>query len=78
VEFRWSAQDGADAYRIELYAADLTPLGKFDTGGETTWSWTPPATISLETTALLWRIVALQQGDEISRSRIQTLQPRSQ
>jgi hypothetical protein len=73
VVFRWSAQAGADAYRLELYAADLSSLGKFDTGGDTTWTWTAPEVIPFTTTALLWRVIALEQGDEIARSGIQTV-----
>lgn len=69
IEFRWSAQVGAEAYRVEVYDAGLSSLATIEAGTSTTVSWPEPgAALPADTAPATWRVVGLRHGDAVLRS----------
>jgi hypothetical protein len=75
LELKWSAAPGADAYRLVLYAADLSELAKLEP--------TSATSVTLRAGALpaglpsgsrvVAEVVALRGGDPISRSKLRPI-----
>jgi hypothetical protein len=74
LELRWRALEGADAYRVEFYGADLAPWATREAGQALTLKLAPgdlpPDRVGQEA---LWRVVALRRGAEVGRSSLEPL-----
>ncbi len=68
-QLSWVPLDGADSYEVRLYDESLSEIARFGPVTETTFildhSMLPDSTPA----AMLWRIVALEEGDEIAASQ---------
>jgi hypothetical protein len=68
--FAWRPQAGADGYVLLFLRSDMSEAGRLDAGTDTSLGVTvrslPGGIRSGE--VLLWRVVALQDGDELDRS----------
>jgi hypothetical protein len=70
----WEPLEGADAYQVRLYGEDLAEIVRFHPTGAPSLS-VDPSTLPGDTPAVvLWRVAALQGGDEISISEPAPLQ----
>ena len=70
VRFVWNADDAADSYRVELFDAGFATVGAFEAGADTSWTWVPrEGDAAWARDAVLWRVVALDRGDEIRSSK---------
>jgi hypothetical protein len=73
----WQGVEGADAYHVIIYAADLSELVTLDAAGASQLEVDPadlPA-LAQDDGELLWRVVVLRDGEELSRSGLQPLRP---
>jgi hypothetical protein len=79
IKFSWSAVEDADHYQLIIMDGHRNELIRFDAGTEATISVDPASIPGFgEPGAVhLWRIVAIQEGDEIARSGLRSLVLRS-
>ena len=71
----WQRVEGAVEYRVIIYAPDLSELITLDAAGASSLQLDPAAFPALaeQDGELLWRVLALGGGDELSRSGLQPL-----
>lgn len=69
VRFSWEPLEEADQYQVVLYESDLTELTRSEPAAETEVVLSPRQLGGAAPgSALVWRVIALQGGDEIDRS----------
>ncbi|MGD8413670.1 MAG: hypothetical protein PVF33_05530 [Candidatus Latescibacterota bacterium] len=68
VRLEWEASEAADAYQVVLYNQDLEEVARLDAGTETSMDLTRGALPKGAPKALICRIAALKDGDEIAES----------
>jgi len=64
----WTPMDGADSYQVHLYDEDLNTIVLFEPTVETTLVISRSVIPADAPGVLIWRVVALQKGDEIGSS----------
>jgi hypothetical protein len=71
VRLGWQPVEGADAYRVLLFDASLDELASLDAGAATILTLQPDEIEGLPESGnqVLWQVVALRRGDELTRSR---------
>ncbi|MFQ5512437.1 MAG: hypothetical protein ACE5EO_11385 [Candidatus Krumholzibacteriia bacterium] len=69
VRLSWQGVEGADAYQVRLYGADLAEIARLDPVSDTTLVVPRSALPDGRPTTLIWRVLALSEGDEIIASR---------
>lgn len=72
----WHPTPNVDSYRVVLYDGQFQEVDRFATGGDTVLVLLPH---SLPTTVgpwdeVFWRVYGFRAGDEVTRSRMQTLE----
>lgn len=65
----WSPFDSVDIYEVRLYDESLSELARFGPLTETTLVLTRSMLPEDAPSAMLWRVVALDEGDEVAASR---------
>ncbi len=74
IRFTWRPMENAESYVVHIRTPDLTEVAIFGAITDTSFvlhrSMLPPETPPV----VLWRVVALQKGDEIGRSRPASLE----
>jgi hypothetical protein len=68
VRLSWQAAEGADQYRIVVYDQNLEVLARLDAGSATTYDLSRAVLPAGTPHAVICRIAALQDGDEIAGS----------
>lgn len=70
VRLAWQPVEDADAYRVLFFDADLDELARLDTGSASTVALRPEDVggLPVSGTKILWQVVALRSGDELTRS----------
>lgn len=72
IDLSWSAQPQAQRYEVRIYAEDLTELARYHTAA--TEFTIPAGDIDTSAHVLLWRVVALANGNEIAVSAPGTIE----
>jgi len=72
----WEPLEGADEYQVRLYGEDLAEIVRFQPTGEPSLSVDRSMVPSDTPAVVLWRVAALQSGDEIGLSEPAPLQIR--
>jgi hypothetical protein len=72
----WEPLEGADAYQVRLYGEDLAEIVRFQPTGEPSLSVDRSMLPEDTPAVVLWRVAALQSGDEIAISEPAPLQIR--
>lgn len=75
VRLSWQAAEGADSYTVIFLGEELHELARLEAGGKTSLELQPSTIQALpgSGTPVLWRVSALSGGDEIARSRAQSM-----
>ncbi len=68
-QLSWVPLDGADSYEVRLYDESLSEIARFGPVTETTFILDHSMLPVDAPDAMLWRIVALEEGDEIALSQ---------
>jgi len=74
VVLSWAPHEGAESYDVRFYAEDLFEIARFSTTTHTFVLSPGQLPGDLAGSALLWRVVVLQNGDEIEASAPGTIQ----
>ncbi len=75
VRIQWSTFPGASRYQVRFFSMDMDEVARHEAGTENAFTldlrevWRPVAPAR----AVLWRVVALRDGDELAVSALQTL-----
>jgi hypothetical protein len=79
LKFSWSAMAGVEKYELVILDGGRNELIRLDGGSGTSLSVDPASIPGSDRpdAAYLWRIVALQDGDEVARSSLRSLALRS-
>lgn len=70
----WQPFDGADSYEVRLYDGDLSELTRIGPLTKTTMVLTRSMLPAGVPAAMLWRVVALDEGDKIAASKLAPLE----
>jgi len=68
VRLEWTSMSGADSYQVVLYDKDFNEIARLEPTNRTTLDIDRSMLPSDSPGSLVWRVVALQRGDEIGAS----------